>query len=117
MLRSAIRNGVTSIFSVYKNSRIQIYYNEKLIIITQKVFSYRLATTELRRTKAEKDAVELDPRERLSCPSQTGVPPSSNAADVILGNAKECLHAFYYWRERRQTEAPFLNNKKYKILV
>jgi len=61
MLRLAIRNGVTSIFSVYKNFRIQIYYNEKFIIIAQKAFPYILATTELHRTKTEKDAVELDP--------------------------------------------------------
>lgn len=35
MLRFNVRNGATSVFSVYKNSRIQIYYNEKFIIITQ----------------------------------------------------------------------------------
>lgn len=54
VLRLAVRNGVTPIFSGYKNSRIQIYYNEKLIIIAQKVFPYILATTELHAMKTEK---------------------------------------------------------------
>lgn len=63
MLKLAIRNGVTPIFNIYKNARIQIYYNEEFIITAQKVFPYILATTELHRTKAENNAVELDPQE------------------------------------------------------
>ena len=60
MLRFTVINGATSVFSVYKNSRIQIYFNEKFIIITQKVFLYILTTIERHMTKTEKDVVELD---------------------------------------------------------
>ena len=62
MLRFTVRNGATSVFSVYKNSRIQIYYNEKFVIITHKVFLYILANIyiELHMTKTEKDVFELD---------------------------------------------------------
>lgn len=38
MLKLTVRNGTTSTFNSYKNSKIQIYYNEKFIIITQSVY-------------------------------------------------------------------------------
>lgn len=66
MLRLAVRNGITSIFSVYKNSWIQTYYNEKSIVIAQKVFLSRLATTELHTMKTGEDAAALEPQGHAS---------------------------------------------------
>lgn len=68
VLRLAVRNDVTSIFSAYKISRIQIYYNEKLIIIAQKVLLYILATTELHMMKTKKDVAELGLHDTVCIP-------------------------------------------------